>query len=249
MNKKPSPAMALMLRALAVEGVYVIASPNRDGEIRRAVMYGIPPSYSSRLLPIAIFRAITKRGWVEHGRDYRWRISESGRAVLAGLCDEDFIPRAPEFTSKDLFDALKDRYCPPEWIFFGELRAGSGHGYGADHRIDAWAMNCYPSKKLAKLAFEIKVSRADFLREMARPRKREFALSVSNQFYFVTPPGLVMAGELPHDCGLMVVNADGEIKIVQPAPERLCDRPSWLFIASLGRRIEYALSREANHAN
>jgi hypothetical protein len=238
-----------MLRTLAAESIYVIASPNRYGEIRHAVMYKIPPSYFSRSIPVAIFRAIIKRGWVEHDGNYRWRISESGRAVLAGLRDEDFIPRAPEFTSKDLLGALKDRYCPPEWIFFGELRAGSGYSYGADQRIDAWAMNCYPSKKLVKLAFEIKTSRADFRRELAKPRKREFALSVSNQFYFVTPPGLVMAGELPPDCGLMVVNADGEIKIVQCAPERLCERPSWLFIASLGRRIEHALSREENHVN
>lgn len=248
MNKKPSPSMAIMLRTLATESIYVIASPNRDGEIRRAVMYKIPPTYFSRSIPIAVFRAIIKRGWVEHDGNYRWRISESGRAALAGLRDEDFIPRAPEFTSKDLLGALKERYCPPEWIFFGELRAGSGYRYGADQRIDAWAMSCYPSEKLVKLAFEIKVSRADFLREMAKPRKREFAMSVSNQFYFVTPPGLVTKNELPDDCGLMEVGADGETKIVQRAPERLCERPSWLFIASLGRRIEYELSKEEKHA-
>lgn len=267
--KKPSPAQARMLRALATTYCRVATAVLRTGKIYDAEAH----SEKGRFMHLApaTFQSLVSHGWVENFEHARlenylrypgeelsgirleqiqklmvehnansWRISEAGRAALAGLREQDFHSPAPAYSADLLLGFLHARYVSPtqEWIFFGELRAGSGYDYGADQRIDAWAMNCWPSKKFLKIAYEIKVSRADFLREIKEPKKRLFALSVSNEFYFLTPPGLLSLSEIPEECGWMTVDQDGAFKTHKKAPWRACGGPSWRFIASLGRRLE-----------
>ena len=123
-----------------------------------------------------------------------------------------------------------------QWLFIPELRLGTGYGDKWEQRIDAFALNCYPSHGMKSIAYEIKVSRADFLRELKQPEKRRGAMEVSNEFYFAAPPGMITKEELPADCGLVETNGDG-FRIAVFAPFR--DRPSaqWRFVASLARRI------------
>jgi len=52
---------------------------------------------------------------------------------------------------------------------------------------------------------EMKTSRADFLSELKHPLKRRMGMRYSNEFYFVTPATLVSVGEIPPECGLVVV--------------------------------------------
>ncbi len=72
-------------------------------------------------------------------------------------------------------------------IFVEELRAGSGYGGDSESRMDAWAMHPYPSKQNCRVAYEVKVSRSDFLRDIKQPLKHRAALTFSNEFYFVAP--------------------------------------------------------------
>ncbi len=101
-----------------------------------------------------------------------------------------------------------------EWALFFELRSGTGRKNKAlrktePHRyIDAFALNLWPSKKHRKIAYEIKVSRADFLKELKSPEKRQWAIEISNQFYFIAPQGIIMDDELPEACGLLEVTGD-----------------------------------------
>ena len=49
----------------------------------------------------------------------------------------------------------------------------------------------------------MKTARGDFLSELKHPLKRRIGMRYSNEFYFVTPAGLVNAAEIPADCGLV----------------------------------------------
>jgi len=148
---------------------------------------------------------------------------------------------AQPLKSSDVLSALRQRYVPkynfaaPSWVFFEELRVGAGWGKQAEQRIDAWAMNCWPSKR-EMIAFEVKVSRSDFLREIANPRKRRPALFYSNKFYFVAPEGLIKSDELPVECGLIEIDSEHKAVIKEAAIWRDCHAPSWSFLASIARR-------------
>lgn len=159
-----------------------------------------------------------------------------------------------------ILSTLADRYSRENCLFFPELRIGAGYGKDAEQRIDAWVMFTYASKQFHRIAFEIKVSRSDFLGELRKPIKRRYALLLSNEFYFATPPGLIKPGELPPECGLIEVyesasdalsaqygntgdmyglqqNRPGDrLWFKHPAPYRDTHPPSWRFVAALVRR-------------
>jgi len=140
-------------------------------------------------------------------------------------------------TATDVFHILAKRFCLPEWALLYEVRLGTGYvrpwrNENFEQRMDAFAINCYPSKDLVRIAFEIKVSRSDYLREIRNPQKRQGALELSNQFYIVAPPGIVR-DDLPDDCGYIEVTDKARVKI--PAPTRDIPDPPMRFVASLVR--------------
>jgi hypothetical protein len=144
---------------------------------------------------------------------------------------------------KTLLEFYKSESKYKEVLFFDELRVGTGFGNGSEQRIDGWAINLYPSKGYHTVAYEIKVSRHDFQRELKNPLKRRQALLVSKQFYFITPEGLLKPEEIPIECGLKEVFWNShlqklEIRTVLDAPLRDISPPSWRFLASIARRIE-----------
>lgn len=117
-----------------------------------------------------------------------------------------------------------------------EMSTGTGHQHGEPNRLDAFHMAVHPSKGLKRTVYEIKVSRSDFLREIKEPRKRRAALRVSNQFYFVTPSGLLEPQEIPLECGLL--EFDGKLlRETVSAPFRDGLPASWYFFAAFARRV------------
>ena len=89
------------------------------------------------------------------------------------------------------------------WLFFRELRVGTGTRNGNAQRLDAFALNTLPHTAMRRVCYEIKLSRADFLSELKHPLKRRIGMRYSNEFYFVTPAALVSAAEIPAECGLV----------------------------------------------
>jgi hypothetical protein len=169
--------------------------------------------------------------------------------------------KTPKMTAEQVTVALRALHRDPEWAFFDELRVTTGWSLdgleqevalekvpSADQRLDAWTMNTWPSRKHICVAYEIKVSRADFRHEIAQPRKRELALRFSHQFFFATPAGLVQVSELPPECGLVEVDEDGKVRVVRDAPVRAMEQLPAGFVASLGRHAARSgrSSREVN---
>jgi len=110
--------------------------------------------------------------------------------------------------------------------------------------VDGVAFNVWPSKHHIIIAFEIKVSRSDFRAELKDPSKRAAAVKMADEFYFVTPKGMVQPSEIPHECGLMEVGESGvRIKLRPP-------KPDWRFMNkypdAMPRGFAAALIRKMN---
>lgn len=140
-------------------------------------------------------------------------------------------------TADDILQALRKHHFAKkdEWAYFEELRIGTGYGPEAEQRIDAWAIALFPSSHFRRIAYEIKTSRGDFLRELSQPKKRRRALIFSNEYYFVTPPDLVKLEEVPVECGLIELRG-GSLFTKMKAPWRDTPPASWRFLASVARR-------------
>jgi hypothetical protein len=145
-----------------------------------------------------------------------------------------------------------------EWIFLRELRVGTGFRNSAAQRLDAFALNCFSHTSMKRVCYEVKISRADFLCEIKQPLKRRIGLRYSNEFYFVTPAGLLNTSEIPIESGLVEVGVftpddrqspfvsveslihfdarhGAYCRITVPAPWRDTPGPTWQFAASMLR--------------
>ena len=154
-----------------------------------------------------------------------------------------------------------------EWIFLRELRIGTGNRHHEAQRLDAFALNCLPHLAMKRVCYELKLSRADFLGEIRRPLKRRIGMRFSNEFYFVTPAGMLALDEVPTDCGLIEAgiasteesqrlirrhsgffHIDGPTgsycMVVVPAPWRDTPGPTWQFAAAMLRNRQRALEEK-----
>jgi hypothetical protein len=166
----------------------------------------------------------------------------------------------PVETASALLDVLERglHASKSEWLFLRELRVGTGHRNNGAQRLDAFALNCLPHLGMKRVCYEVKNSRGDFLSEMKQPLKRRIGMRYSNEFYFVTPAGLLAPSEVPVESGLIEAgNATvsewrslikrhagffyfdpgrGEYcMITVPAPWRDTPGPTWQFVAAMLR--------------
>src|SRR5581483_9045849 len=165
-----------------------------------------------------------------------------------------------ELTPTVLLDVLERclHRSASEWIFLRELRVGTGFHGNAAQRLDGYALNCLPHTSMRRVCYEVKTSRADFLCENKQPLKRRIGLRYSNEFYFVTPAGLLNTSEIPIECGLVEIgiftdeqrnsvlaqsvafahfNAQhgSHCRVTIPAPWRETPGPTWQFVAGMLR--------------
>lgn len=123
-----------------------------------------------------------------------------------------------------------------EWAVFFELRNGTGHG-GQTRYVDALALNLWPSKKHWRVAYELKASRADFLKELSKPEKRQWGTEISNEFYYVCAAGVAKEPEVPEGCGLLVADeALGKLRKVRPAQQREARDLTLTEVAAFARK-------------
>jgi hypothetical protein len=85
---------------------------------------------------------------------------------------QGFLADIPQVTSAQVLAALATRHpmdgihgMPARWVFVREVQATTGV-YGDTQRFDAVALGLVPSNDYARIVYEIKVSRADWLREL-----------------------------------------------------------------------------------
>ena len=132
-------------------------------------------------------------------------------------------------TADFIVGILRAMHPPSEWIFASEVQTSTGAGSGftipssflSDRRIDAFAMNLWPSKNYRRVAYEIKVARSDFLDELHHPEKRARAVFLCNEFWFAVAPGVYNPREdfkfFHNGEGVMEISLDHRIKKIMGA--------------------------------
>lgn len=153
----------------------------------------------------------------------------------------------PTFDTAALRAAIRKRHRGRGAVLIEELRTACGFVGGAERYIDVWTIESNASKGCTAQAYEIKVSRADFQRDVKQPLKQRGARLFSDQFWFVAPPGLLRAEEIPDWAGLLEPYPDRDggfatwqswqaLRQIVPAPFRSKDAPSWPLVVSMLRR-------------
>lgn len=196
---------------------------------------------------------------------------EAGWTPLAG------IPKGGGITAADVLDVLAARHDeggwngrPGRWVFLREVPAATG-SYGDVQRFDALALGLVPSVKYARIVYEVKVSRSDWLRELKPRTRREWngrwgsdsgyddvvlgpkwaaAMSVATEFWYAAPVRCILPAELPEGAGLLEVRPWGSAgtlraRQVVPATALETTTPGPGFWASVLRHVA-ARSRGAS---
>lgn len=162
---------------------------------------------------------------------------------MSDLPDETPTPEgiAPDGETQRLLWLLKARHPTEngEWANFSELR--SCVGFGDARYIDFLAMHTFQggrgdNRGLKAVAYEIKISRSDFAREIKRPEKRAFAESIADECFFATPAGLLRVDEVPDGWGLVEANKAG-LRVVKHPLQRQPGPWPRAFVAMIARRV------------
>lgn len=102
----------------------------------------------------------------------------------------------PAVTAAEIREALEVRYPGPEWHVEHELTLEG-------RRLDFVAFNRWGARAYRTVGFEIKVSQADYRRELEDFQKSEIWTHVVDQFFIVAPGKLIDPDTLPAGWGLL----------------------------------------------
>lgn len=146
--------------------------------------------------------------------------------------------------STDLKNLIIAKHPLPEWATFEELRNSTGYVKNA-RTADVATFNTYPSKS-KRIAYEIKVYRSDFIKELEQPEKRKWCEDLFHETYFVCLPDVCKPEEVPEGWGLYYPTKNGKHlrrKIIARYREIEEDLPYW-FTLSIFRRLCESLNNE-----
>lgn len=106
---------------------------------------------------------------------------------------------------------------------------------GASSRCDALYVGFTKRQSRRLEGFEVKISRADWLHELAQPEKGAIWQESCHRWWLVTVPGVAYIAELPEGWGLLELQARGNLKPIEHATtyER---EPSWDVVRSMMAR-------------
>ena len=96
-------------------------------------------------------------------------------------------------------------------------------------------------ERAAPQVHEVKVSRSDFLRDVADPSKREAYFLMAPQVFYAAEKGLILKSEVPAECGLLEHMPNGSWKTTKPAPKLKgwagLDTRQWLSLVIKNHRL------------
>ncbi len=104
-------------------------------------------------------------------------------------------------SAAEIRTALEVRYPGPEWHVEHELTLEG-------RRLDFVAFNRWGARAYRTVGFEIKVSQADYRRELEDFRKSELWTHVVDQFFIVAPGKLIDPETLPAGWGLLELRGE-----------------------------------------
>jgi len=130
------------------------------------------------------------------------------------------------------------------WITFPEVKNGPSWSGVGQRRMDLLAIK-KTWRPVTIAAYEVKVSRADFIRDKKWPEY----LPLCNTFYWACPKGLISRKEIDPRCGLVWMNpGTGRAHVVRRALWRDTPPDPMMLLYLLFWRREQASGREATMA-
>lgn len=123
----------------------------------------------------------------------------------------------------------------PGGVFLDEVTMGRQGG----RRCDALYAGFTTASGRILIGHEIKVSRSDWLHELAEVGKADAWADQCHAWYVVAPPGIVKAEELPPDWGLMVPGpSQTRMKVEKRAAVHQDRQPDWTTVLSILSRSD-----------
>ncbi len=160
---------------------------------------------------------------------------------------QDLIAEAARLTATDILDILERNFTtrrPGQFVLFREFPLEAESRGRSIHKIDGLLVNLSHARRDDRTAIEVKVSRADFQRELSNPEKRRRAMRITDRFYFAVPYGMIGADEAPDDCGLYWIHPAEFAPIVVKAPKLIpAPPPDWPLVRDMIRRA-FSLGQE-----
>lgn len=147
-------------------------------------------------------------------------------------------------TAIDVVAALRNRYAGEAYAFLEQV--GNATGFKCNRHCDVLVMSLWPSRGLDIIGIEVKVSRGDWLKELADPKKADDVAKYCDYWFVaVGDENIVRAGELPSAWGLMVPTIDGKMR-VKAEVSRLSPNPlDKHFVAAVLRQATGQLTDKA----
>lgn len=139
----------------------------------------------------------------------------------------------------------QEHWSLKNWITIREVRCGTGYRYQNQRSFDYMAICTLEGNSVR--GYEVKASRADFLKDIKDPEKQKALRCFANLFYYVAPEGMIKKEELPPWAGLIELKYDGEkywLNQAVGAPLQANFPPTWSFVAECIRNKNEQHTRE-----
>lgn len=151
---------------------------------------------------------------------------------------------AEPWTERRIYSLLSKPFPSPAWVLLPQVRNGTGFKRKKVRTADAVAVSVYPSRGLYLAGIEIKVTLADWRKELAEPDKAEMQ-KWCQHWYIAAPKGLIPHGELPETWGLVECSPTSA-KVTVKAPKLDPEPPDMLLLCSILRKAAELKTAEVN---
>ncbi|WP_410199523.1 hypothetical protein [Burkholderia cenocepacia] len=133
-----------------------------------------------------------------------FRITKAGEQELAAEKAREVERRQPHHALAGRLAQWRQRQGRVTWQNI-ELLVDLESGGRQAIRPDVFSVAAtYDEKRINPCVDEVKVSRADFLADVARPEKRAGYGRIAEVLYYAAPTGMIEPSEVPEGCGLLV---------------------------------------------
>jgi len=166
---------------------------------------------------------LTAAGYLEMksiGARLALQITAAGISELQAELEREKVRRRPHHDLASRLSAWLQDQGRITWENI-ELLVPRAEGGRQAVRPDVFSLAAtYEEKRINPCVHEVKVSRADFLADIARPEKRAGYAQLAEVLYYVAPAGLISPSEVPEECGLLVEESQGKFKMEKRATKR-----------------------------
>lgn len=150
----------------------------------------------------------------------RFAITSAGEMELAAENGREIARRRPHHDLAGRLAAWLREQGRVTWENI-ELLVDRPEGGRQAVRPDVFSMAAtYDAKRINPAVHEVKISRADFLSDLAKPEKRGGYAVISEVLYYVAPAGVIVPDEVPKECGLVLEGSIGSFEVVKRPKKR-----------------------------